>query len=170
MFADKGFVSQLCRTAVIAGVAATVLAAVPPSLAVAAPVAKEKGLTAAPGTSGPTDFSAQRRYYRGGYYRGGGAAAAAAFAGIVGTGLAIAASRPYYDSYDYYGGPAYYAPEPYYYGGGPHFYGGVRPHWGGAPFMGPPPPRGGNQKPQKNPPPPPRPGGELSFFSPVDAA
>ena len=59
-------------------------------------------LTAATGTSDATDISA-RRYYRG----GGGAAAAAAFAGIVGTGLAIAAAqnrRDYYDSYGYYGG------------------------------------------------------------------
>ena len=62
-----------------------------------------------------------------------GAAAAAAFAGIVGTGLAIAAAqnrREYYDSYGYYGaapvyyggGPAYYG-GPVYYGGGPYYYG-----------------------------------------------
>ena len=75
----------------IAGVAAIGLMAVEPSLAVAAPAAKEKGLTTA--TSSATDFSAQRRYYRRG--GGGGAFAAAAVAGIVGTGLAIAASRPY---------------------------------------------------------------------------
>ena len=78
----------------------------------------------------PTAASA-RPYHRG---FGGGPAAAAAFAGIVGTGLAIAASRGgYYDSYDgyygpapvygggpvYYGGPAYYGPGPghQYYGG-----------------------------------------------------
>lgn len=139
MFADKGFVSHLGRTAMIAGVAATVLTAVPPSLAIAAQAAKEKGLVAATGTSGATDFSAQRRYYRGGYYRGGyyrggGAAAAAAFAGIVGTGLAIAAARPYYyEPYGYYGGPpvAYYPAPGYYsdyrYGssfGGQPYYGG----------------------------------------------
>jgi hypothetical protein len=124
MFARKDFVSHLGRAAMIAGVAATVLTSVGPSVAFAAPAAKEKGLTAA-GTSGATDFSAQRRYYRGGYYRGGGAAAAAAFAGIVGTGLAIAASRPYYDdSYAYYGGPAYYPAPTYYYGGDPAYYGG----------------------------------------------
>ena len=87
MFADKGFGSRLGRMAVIAGVAATVLTSVGPTAAVAAPAAKEKGLTAATGTSGATDFSARRRYYRG----GGGAAAAAAFAGIVGTGLPIPA-------------------------------------------------------------------------------
>ena len=57
----------------------------------------DKGVTASTGTSDATDISARRRYYRGG---GGGAAAAAAFAGIVGTGIAIAATqnrRHYYD-------------------------------------------------------------------------
>jgi hypothetical protein len=77
-------------------------------------------------TSDATDFSARRRYYRG----GGGAAAAAAFAGIVGTGLAIAATqnRGYYDdSYGYYGDPGYG-----YYGGGPVYYGGgYGPYYGG---------------------------------------
>ena len=141
MFARKGIVSHLGRTAMIAGVAATVLTAVPTSLAIAAPAAKEKGLTAAIGTSGATDFSARRRYYR-----GGGAAAAAAFAGIVGTGIAIAAAnsrRDYYDSYGYYGGGpryyggGYYYPAPtYYYGGGP-YYGGYRarvPYYRGHPI------------------------------------
>jgi len=141
MFADKGFASALGRTAMIAGVAATVLTAVPPSLAIAAPAAKEKGFTAATGTSGATDFSARRRYYR-----GGGAAAAAAFAGIVGTGIAIAAANArrdaYYDSYGYYGGsgyyggPGYYAAPTYYYGGGP-YYGGYRsgvPYYRGHPI------------------------------------
>ena len=57
---------------------------------------------------------------------GGGAAAAAAFAGIVGTGLAIAATqnrRAYYDDYYGYGGPVYVAPSPYYggYGYGPNW-------------------------------------------------
>ena len=75
--------------------------------------------TASTGTSDATDISARRRHYRG----GGGAAAAAAFAGIVGTGIAIAAAqnrRDYYDGgYGYYGGgPAYYG-GPVYYGGGP---------------------------------------------------
>lgn len=131
MFADKGLGSHLGRMAMIAGVAATVLTSVGPTAAVAAPAAKEKGLTAATATSGATDFSARRRYYRG----GGGAAAAAAFAGIVGTGIAIAAAnsrRDYYDSYGYggygpgyYGGPGYYAAPTYYYGGGP-YYGGYR--------------------------------------------
>jgi hypothetical protein len=143
MFADKGFVSHLGRTAMIAGVAATVLTSVGPSVAVAAPATKEKGQMAA-GTSGATDFSAQRRYYRGGYYRGGGAAAAAAFAGIVGTGIAIAAANArrdaYYDSYGYYGGPpvSYYPADTYYYGGGP-YYGGYRsgvPYYRGHPLAG----------------------------------
>ena len=71
----------------------------------------------------PTSASA-RPYHRG---YGGGAAAAAAFAGIVGTGLAIAASRGgYYDSYD-----GYYGPAPVY--GGPVYYGGPA-------YYGPPPP------------------------------
>ena len=140
MFADKGFGSRLGRMAVIAGVAATVLTSVGPTAAVAAPAAKEKGLTSATGTSGATDFSARRRYYR-----GGGAAAAAAFAGIVGTGIAIAAANArrdaYYDSYGYYGGPGYYgggyyAAPTYYYGGGP-YYGGYRsgvPYYRGHPI------------------------------------
>jgi hypothetical protein len=137
MFARKGFASHLGRTAMIAGVAATVLTAVPPSLALAAPVAKDKGFTAAAGTSGATDFSARRRYYR-----GGGAAAAALFAGIVGTGIAIAAANArrdyYYDSYGYYGGPAYYPAPTYYYGGGPYYYGyrSSVPYYRGHPLAG----------------------------------
>jgi hypothetical protein len=129
MFAQKGLISHLGRTAVMAGVAAIALTAVEPMSAIAAPAAKEKGLTA---TSGATDFSARSRRY----YRGGGAAAAAAFAGIVGTGLAIAASRPYYDSYGYYGGPpvAYYG-GPAYYGGGP-YYGGYGYYPNGGRYVG----------------------------------
>jgi len=129
MFAQRALISHLGRTAMIAGVAAIVLTAVQPTPSVAAPAANEKGLTAATGTSGATDFSAQRRrYYRG----GGGAAAAAAFAGIVGTGIAIAASRPYYDSYGYYGGPpvAYYESPGYGYGYNPYYY-NRRPYVGG---------------------------------------
>jgi hypothetical protein len=104
------------------------LTAFEPSMALAGSAPAGKTLSTAAGTSGATDFSA-RRYYRGG---GGGAAAAAAFAGIVGTGIAIAASQPrYYDSYGYYGGgpayysggPAYYDAGPAYYGGGPYYYG-----------------------------------------------
>ncbi len=129
MFAQRALISHLGRTAMIAGVAAIVLTAVQPTPSVAAPAAKEKGLTAATGTSGATDFSAQRRRY---YRSGGGAAAAAAFAGIVGTGIAIAASRPYYDSYGYYGGPpvAYYESPGYGYGYNPYYY-NRRPYVGG---------------------------------------
>lgn len=142
MFAEKGLVSGLGRGAMVAGVAAALLTALPPSPVVAAPASgKDKGLSAATGTSDMTDFSARRRYYRG----GGGAAAAAAFAGIVGTGLAIAAAQSrrdyYYEPYGYYGGPptVYYAPQPYYYYGGGPYYGGYRsavPHYRGHPLAG----------------------------------
>ena len=107
------------------------MTSVGPSAAVAAPAGKEKGVTATTGTSGATDFSGRR------YYRGGGAAAAAAFAGIVGTGIAIAAAnsrRDYYEPYGYgygYGGPpvAYYGGPGYYYGGGGYY--GQRQYYGG---------------------------------------
>ncbi len=137
MFAQKGLFSSVGRTTALATVAALALTVVEPSLAMAGPAPREKGLTT--GASDATDFSARRRYYRG----GGGAAAAALFAGVVGTGIAIAAanSRPYYyDSYGYYGGgpvyyggPAYYGGDPYYYGGGYGYYGGV-PRYRGHPL------------------------------------
>lgn len=80
--------------------------------------------SAAVSAASTTDFSAQRRHYaRRGYRGGGGGAAAAAFAGIVGTGLAIAATQ---NRGDYYGGPGYYGGGPAYYGGGyggPGYYG-----------------------------------------------
>jgi len=123
----------------MATVAALALTAVEPSLALAGS-APAKGLSAATATSGATDFSARRRYYG-----GGGAAAAAAFAGIVGTGLAIAATqnrRDYYgDSYGYYGGgPVYYGGGPAYYGGDPYYggygYGSSVPHLRGHPLAG----------------------------------
>src|SRR6202165_5590762 len=123
MFARKGVFSLIGRAAVMATVAAVALTAVEPSLALAGSAPSGKGLSAATPTSGDTDFSARRRYRH--YGRGGGAAAAGAFAGIVGTGLAIAATqnrRAYYD--DYYGGG------PGYYGGGPGVY------RGGTPFLG----------------------------------
>ena len=132
MFTRKGVFSSMGRTSAVAAVVAVALTAVPPSMAFAgsAPV---KGVTATTGTSGATDFSSRGRYYRGG---GGGAAAAAAFAGIVGTGLAIAAAnshRDYYDSYGYYDAPpAYYGGGPVYYGGGPYYGGygyGSRPNY-----------------------------------------
>ena len=123
MFARNGVFSSFGRAAVIATVTAIALTAVEPSIANAGSSLAGKGLTEA--KSPVTDISARRRYYRGG---GGGAAAAAAFAGILGTGLAIAASqnrRDYYD--DYYGRQRYYGPAPQYYGGysGPQ-YGGYR--------------------------------------------
>jgi hypothetical protein len=106
--------------AVLATAAAMTLAFAP-STVEAGTAAPGKMVSATSGSSGATDFSARRRYYRG----GGGAAAAAAFAGIVGTGLAIAASQ---DRGYYYGGPAYYGGGPYesygYYGGPPAGYGG----------------------------------------------
>jgi uncharacterized membrane protein YedE/YeeE len=136
MFARKALFSTVGRAVVMATVAAVALTVVEPSLARAGSAAAGKGVSAA-ATSDATDFSARRRYYRG----GGGAAAAAAFAGIVGTGLAIAAAqnrRDYYD--DYYGAPAYYGGGPYYYGGDPYYGGyGYRsgvPHFRGHPLAG----------------------------------
>jgi hypothetical protein len=137
MFARKGVFSSIGRAATLATVAAVALTAIEP-MAYAASAPGDRGVTAASGTSDATDISARRRYYRG----GGGAAAAAAFAGIVGTGLAIAAAqnrRDYYDSYGYYGGgPVYYGGGPYYgYGGG--YYGGYRsgvPYYRGHPNAG----------------------------------
>ena len=124
MFARKAVFSAHGRAVVMATVAAVALTVVEPSLALAGSAPSGKGLSAATATSDATDFSACRG--------GGGAAAAAAFAGIVGTGPAIAAaqSRPAY--YGYYGGPAYYGGDPYYYGGGPYYYGGYG--YGGVPY------------------------------------
>ena len=128
MFARKGVFSSIGRAATLATIAAVALTAVEPSMAFAGSAPAGKGVTASSGTSGATDISARRRVYHGG---GGGAAAAAAFAGIIGTGIAIAASQSrrddYYDSYGYYGGgPVYYDTGPTYYGGGPGYgyYGG----------------------------------------------
>jgi hypothetical protein len=136
MFARKGVFSCIGRTAVMASVAAVALTVVEPSLALAGPAPSGKGLSAA--TSGTTDISARRRFYRG----GGGAAAAAAFAGIVGTGIAIAASQnrgAYYDGY-YGGGPGYYGGGPVYYGGDPYYggygYGSSVPYFHGHPNAG----------------------------------
>jgi hypothetical protein len=118
MFARKGVFSSIGRSAAMVSVAALALTAIEPSLAQAGSVRAGKGLTAA-GTSAATDISARRRLSP------GGAAAAAAFAGIVGTGIAIAAAQnrqAYYDDY-YGGGPVYYGGGPAYYGGGPGYYG-----------------------------------------------
>jgi hypothetical protein len=133
MFARKGVFSSTGRAAALATVAAVALTAVEPSIAYAgsapkapapkAPAPKAPEVSAQAGTSDVTDISARRRYYRG----GGGAAAAAAFAGIVGAGLAIAATQSrrdyYYGPYGYYGGGPYYYGGPAYYGGGPYYYG-----------------------------------------------
>ena len=127
MLMQKGVFSVHGRAAVIATVVAVALTAVEPSLALAGPAPSGKGLSAASPTSDATDFSARRRFYR-----GGGAAAAAAFAGIVGTGLAIAAAQSG-PAYYGYGGPVYYGADPYYYGGGPYYYGGYG-YGGGVPF------------------------------------
>jgi len=140
MFARKGVFSSIGRAGAVATVVAMALTAVQPSMAFAGSASSARGVTASTGTSDATDISARRRHYRG----GGGAAAAAAFAGIVGTGLAIAATqnrRDYYDGgYGYYdGGPAYYG-GPTYYGGGPVYYGGGYrssvPHYRGHPLAG----------------------------------
>lgn len=146
MFAQKAVLSSIGRATVMAAVAAVALTAVEPSLALAGSAPARHGLSATAATSTATDFSARRRYYRG----GGGGAAAAAFVGIVGTGLAIAATqnrRAYYgDSYGYYdGGPGYYGGGPYYggdgyYGGNPYYggygYGSTVPHYRGHPLAG----------------------------------
>jgi hypothetical protein len=129
MFARKGLFSSIGRAGAVATIVAVALTAVQPSMAFAGSATSSKGVTASTGTSDATDISARRRYYRG----GGGAAAAAAFAGIVGTGIAIAATqnrRDYYDNgYGYYGGgPAYYG-NPGYYSPGPYY--GHRNYYGG---------------------------------------
>jgi hypothetical protein len=129
MFARKGLFSSIGRAGAVATVVAMALTAVQPSMAFAGSATSGKGVTASTGTSDATDISARRRYYRG----GGGAAAAAAFAGIVGTGIAIAAAqnrRDYYYDNGYYGRPAYYgSPAPYYYA--PRGYYGGGPYYGG---------------------------------------
>ncbi len=124
MFARKILQSSISRAAVVATVAAMALTALQPTTARAGSASAGQGLSTA-ATSDATDFSARRRYYRGG---GGGAAAAAAFAGIVGTGIAIAASQ---NRRDYY-----YDRGPGYYGGGPVYYGGGRPYYGHQPYYG----------------------------------
>jgi hypothetical protein len=136
MFARNGVFSSAGRSAVMATVAALALTAIVPSMALAG--SAREGLSAPP-AHGITDVSSRARVRRGG---GGGAAAAAAFAGIVGTGLAIAATqnrRAYYDSYDAYdGGPVYYGGGPGYYGGGygENGYGATVPYVNGHPIAG----------------------------------
>ena len=139
MFARKGVFSSIGRTAAMVSVATLALTAVAPSLAHAGSGPAAKGLRAASGTSGATDISARRRLSP------GGAAAAAAFAGVVGTGIAIAAAQnrqAYYDDYGgapVYGGPAYYGGGPGYYGGpsyGYNGYGASVPYMNGHPLAG----------------------------------
>jgi hypothetical protein len=126
MYARKGVFSSMGRAGAVATVVAVALTALEPSMAFAGSAPKGNGAMATTGTSGATDISARRRYYR-----GGGAAAAAAFAGIVGTGIAIAASQSRHDYYDNgYGYGGYYDAAPAYYGGGPVYYGGG-PYYGG---------------------------------------
>jgi hypothetical protein len=136
MFASKREFSPAGRATAMATIAALALTAVTPSFAYAGSRHRDGVATAA---SGATDFSARRRLTP------GGAAAAAAFAGIVGTGIAIAAAQNreayYEDSYGY-GGPAYAvpAPGPYYYGYdpayGPNHYGADVPYVNGHPLAG----------------------------------
>jgi len=122
MFARKNLFSTIGRAVAVAKVAAVAVTAFEPSTARAGSASAGQGLSTA-ATSDATDFSARRRYYR-----GGGAAAAAAFAGIVGTGIAIAATQNRRDYY-YDGGPAYY-------GGGPVYYGGGQPYYRSQPYHG----------------------------------
>ena len=128
MFTRKALIFSFGRAAALASVAALALTVFEPQAAQAGTATPANGAYAATGTSGATDISAARRHYRG----GGGAAAAAAFAGIVGTGLAIAASQ----DRGYYGGPAYYGGGPYdsygYYGGPPAAYYGDGGYYGGG--------------------------------------
>jgi hypothetical protein len=139
MFTQKSPIASSGRVAVLA-VAAMALTAFEPAAAQAG-AKPDKVVSARSGTSDATDISAARRHY---YRGGGGAAAAAAFAGIVGTGLAIAASQD--RGYYYGGGPAYYGGSPYdaygYYGappaygyyGGPAYRGGYNESdYGGQP-------------------------------------
>ncbi|MCG6207718.1 hypothetical protein LPW26_23980 [Rhodopseudomonas sp. HC1] len=105
------------RAVAIATVAAIGVAGLQPTAAVAAPRTADKSPTVS--QHHITDFSARKKRYvrRGG--GGGNAAAAAAFAGIIGTVGAIAASQARRDYY----GPGYYGPGPGYgyYGGGPAY-------------------------------------------------
>jgi hypothetical protein len=131
MFMRKGVSLSVGRAAAMAAVAAITLTAVGPSEAFAGAAPRGKVVSVASG--GVTDISARRRVYR------GGGAAAAAFAGLVGTGLAIAAAqnrRAYYDEY-YGGGPVYYGGGPYY--GNPYYdggYGSSVPTFRGHPLAG----------------------------------
>lgn len=111
------------RTALLAMVAAFAVTAIAPAPVMAGTPGSAPAVVTTAGTGNATDFSAARRRYA---RRGGGnAAGLAAFAGVVGTIGAIAASRSRDDGY-YGGGPRYYGGGPGYYDGG---YGG--PGYGG---------------------------------------
>ena len=133
MLTRKGFKSSTGRSVVLATVAAVALTAAGPSFA-ASPVRA----TGAASTHAITDVSAQRRHhYR--HHGGGNAAAAAAFAGIIGTVGAIAASQANRDAYYDYG-PGYYGPPPVYYGAPryPSPYGGAGSYgYGGGSYLDP---------------------------------
>jgi hypothetical protein len=136
MFARKGLFSNMGRSAAMATVVTVALTTVGPVSAFAGSAPTGKSVSAGSAQS-VTDVSARRRVVHRG---GGGAAAAAAFAGIVGTGLAIAATqnrRDYDDSYGYYdGGPTYYGGGPGYYGGGGYYGGSAVPYFHGHPNAG----------------------------------
>lgn len=107
------------RIAVLATVAALIISGMASTSATAGSVRAR--VAATHGTSTATDLSSARRHHS----RGGNAAALAAFAGIVGTIGAIAATRSH-DDYGYESGPGYgyYGGGPGYYSGGPAYYGG----------------------------------------------
>jgi len=129
-FSPKGLATAITTAAVLARTA------VAPSFAYAG-APHGKGVVIA--TNNATDFSARRRLAP------GGAAAAAAFAGILGTGIAIAAAQKgqaYYDDHYGDGGAVYVtpAPGPYYDGYdpayGPNHYGADVPYVNGHPLAG----------------------------------
>ena len=131
MFARKSLFSSISRAAVVATVAAVALTAFEPSTARAGSAPAGKGLSTAGDQrrhrlQRPSPLLSWRRRWR--------RAAAAAFAGIVGTGIAIAATQNRRDYY-YDGGPVYYGGGPVYYGGGPVYYGGGPAYYGGGPTM-----------------------------------
>ena len=135
MFARKREFTRTGRATAIATIIVLALTGVAPSLAYAG-AARGNGVATPEG--GVTDLSARRRLAP-------GAAAAAAFAGVVGTGIAIAAAqnrRAYYEDVYGYGGPVYAAPGPgpYYYGFdpayGPNHYGADVPYVNGHPLAG----------------------------------
>jgi hypothetical protein len=135
MLTHRNLKSSTGRTVVLATVAAMALTAAGPSFARSSATGSKgisKGISATGPSSDVTDFSAARRHYR--HHGGGDAAAAAAFAGMIGTVGAIAASQARRDAYDDYG-PGYYAPPPAYYYGGPRYsspYGGAYGYGGGS--------------------------------------